>query len=728
LEIQTIFTGNITSTGGLSKDESIIVNARLTSLNMSVNKGLTLKKCIISGGVVSDGSLFTDNCKFYSGDMQPISWESNYDRFKEVGSLTIGDTILCRNAVFEYLSALTFYSTQEFYSCKFETVTLAVFSGSPLFKDCIFKSTVTFSNVTVGTPIFEECICETNLSLTGAGVILKIYGGNWQVAVITLDNATAQILSDAVSLSVIKNSGVWNNRVASYDNVASGLVATTVQDAIDEVAESIGVGSVKTLDNELIAVDSISPLDVVEMTATGIRKYSGQTEEYNILSDENYYDAGGSEEAREIVSLTATSSVAIFSDSSGALCAQRLDYSLGTVSFGTKYVIDSTVTVTKLKTTKAELLSAGRWRISIVYIRDGTVDRTLIVAIIIEASGISAGTPQVVYAGLSNAVSITLLQAAFNGGFVVYSPGISYGMVFNFTGETAYSFGTPEDLYLNGGVTDTAVSFLEDNKAFLVERYTGGGDTTITGVLVASGTTTLFYSQGWGLAPQGHKYLGSKKIYSSGVNLYTLLWVASSVGTSLIYLKVVRTEGTTNYSFGGLDYTLTLSAYANGLDLIQLSPNLYILIYSIPSTGCYARFIITSGSSFSVGSVDNELEAGDTGSVHGDAMNSKSFFVTVGHDVTTSITHEVKFLGFGFNFSKYLGISKESVGGGNPCNIVTFGEVNGFTGLSVGEVYYCEPTNGDIVTWDNLLSTGYENIEDFRLGVAISTDKLQLQK
>ena len=206
-------TGNITSTiifVGPNAFEPMITNCILTNLTGGLAGGLiTLVDCEVAGGIVA-ANFYTllINC-FVTG-----------------GDFTAGVTVAMQGGA---LAGTFGFLQAEYFKLDGAGITL---NGGD-FRNCLFNAAIlNDANYFIGGGLLD-----TNFTITAGSYVLdNVAIGS---STITMNGGTLSTYGVSGRLQVSVIGGTWNNHGDKYDNVASGLVATNTQAAIDEVVTMI---------------------------------------------------------------------------------------------------------------------------------------------------------------------------------------------------------------------------------------------------------------------------------------------------------------------------------------------------------------------------------------------------------------------------------------------------------------------------------------------------------
>ncbi len=221
LHANTILSGNLTSTNAGAPTATGAVDCVATNLTIGAGMAMYFKNGGVISGTLAAGAVFDLNNGIIAGGDFSAATVSIYNSQIYGGTFPSGTTdMICR----EVIIAGGTIAGGQWTRCD---IRIAVPNGSYIFNTCqlannislstpngIYMVNCAFYNVNPGTP--------PTITITSG--TLFTYG---LVGAFTVNNV----------------GGTWNNLGEAYDNTVSGLTATKVQAAIDELAAGSGGGS-----------------------------------------------------------------------------------------------------------------------------------------------------------------------------------------------------------------------------------------------------------------------------------------------------------------------------------------------------------------------------------------------------------------------------------------------------------------------------------------------------
>jgi len=253
---QTRLTGTVDtagSPGAGNVEEYCIWGCEITNLALSVGNGLYLEECIMNGGTPGGGIIINVATIWKSGDFSAVN-VITFGASTFIGG-TFGTGFQVNNSLVGVGGPITLNGIQA-------NVSNINLTGATLNAGTyrMLESTINLGDQTFNGAydfIVNNSVWVGDITLQGTTTVtsyLNTHIANDQVsnATLTVDAAGATLNTvGSAHADVTVNSGTWNNEGAIYDNTASGLAATEMQAAIDEVA----AGSAFSMPPNLVRVD-----------------------------------------------------------------------------------------------------------------------------------------------------------------------------------------------------------------------------------------------------------------------------------------------------------------------------------------------------------------------------------------------------------------------------------------------------------------------------------------
>jgi hypothetical protein len=233
IEGVTRLTGVITSAGNWNTSfdftEAVLEDCIVTNVNIAAGTTLLLANCTIQGATPTGGDMAFIKCSFVTCNLSALTTNALYN----CNAVIINTTVSFASGTFSntYISntlGTVNLNGGNFDNCLLNLVT--VNNGTYRLRNCY----VDFSPAPTLTSSLLFAYCVNTTFNNGFTVSTGVHDFSFcRADTVTINGGTVNTRSCNMTISY--TAGTWNNNCTLYDNRTSGLTATEVQAAIDEL-------------------------------------------------------------------------------------------------------------------------------------------------------------------------------------------------------------------------------------------------------------------------------------------------------------------------------------------------------------------------------------------------------------------------------------------------------------------------------------------------------------